>query len=560
MSDNKQDKNGDAREYEQYLFEELRLGNMDRRQFLRRASVAGIALSLLGTSLGKAAWAKASPSGAVVDKTAIRGGTLRLGSAVPTANPDPVSASSPGDIYTIQPSLEYLCYPNPDWTLDPRLATGWRAVNSPKVWEFTIRRGVRWHDGTVLTTDDVVSTFERLLDPAVASSAASVYRGILSHGNVEKVSDTLVRFHLDVPFVDFPYLVSAFAYQSAILPKDYEIGSFTKGGIGTGPFILKTYVPHQHAIYKANPNYWVKGLPYLDSLEVRYYDGTQPQVLAMQAGDIDIYGNLPMTGAEGLQGNPKIHISQHASTSYRAVAMRTDQPPFNDKRVRQALALCLNRKELTHSLFSGLATIANDNNFAPLYVDTELAIKNVPQRRQDYAKAKALLAEAGHPNGFHVTLTTENLLEIPQYAVAIKNYCRPAGIDIDLDVLPVPRYYGSGSNHPWLEVPLGITDWAARGTASQAIVPAYICGAEWNSAHWCNKKFDKLFADYNAELDHKKRQKMAEELARIENDEVPAVISYWTNARRATHLFVHGLAPAPNFFIDMRGVWTSKHT
>jgi peptide/nickel transport system substrate-binding protein len=535
------------KDYEIHLIEEFQAGRMSRRELLRRASVAGISLAAFGALIGRAARAQTEPK---------RGGTVRLAAQFPGKDPESVTASNAGEVFTFQPSLEYLCYPREDWTLDPRLATAWKAEPDPKTWTFTIRQGVKWHDGTPLTTEDVVATFERLLDPKVGSSAGSVYHGVLSFGNVEKVSETDVRFHLDKAFVDFPYLVSGFAYQSAILPKNYQMGSFTKGGIGTGPFILKEYAPHQYANYVANPNYWAKGMPYLDGLKVVYYAEEAATVMAMQAGDIDIYPVVPLKGGEPILKNPNFKILKHTSADYRSVHMRVDMAPFKDKRVRQAVAYCIDRAALVKSLFNGAAVVANDHSFAPVYVDTQRANKEIPQRIQDYDKAKALLAEAG-VSGFDVTLTTGQYLEMPQYAVAIREYCKPVGINISLNVMPTDQYYGSGDNQPWLVVPMGETDWAARGTVAQAIVPEYPTGALWNSAHWSNAEFDKAFADYNAELDHQKRQALALDLAKIQHEEVPVMIGYWIDAQRATTKAVNGFPTAPDNFIDLRATWLS---
>ena len=206
------------KDYEIHLMDEFLAGRMSRRELLRRASVAGLSLAALGTVIGARPALADSPK---------RGGTIRLASPFPGKDPEPVTASNAGEVYTYQPSLEYLCYPRADWTLDPRLATSWKADPDPKTWTFTIRQGVKWHDGSPLTVDVVVATFQRLVDPKVGSSAGSAYHGVLSFGNIEKASDTDVRFHLDKAFVDFPYLVSGFAYQSAILPKHYEMGGFS---------------------------------------------------------------------------------------------------------------------------------------------------------------------------------------------------------------------------------------------------------------------------------------------------------------------------------------------
>ena len=157
-------------------------------------------------------------------------------------------------------------------------------------------------------------------------------------------------------------------------------------------------------------------MPYLDGLKVLYFAEEAATVMAMQAGDIDIYPVVPLKGGEPILKNPNFTILRHASAEYRSIHIQVDKPPFTDKRVRQGVAYCIDREALVKSLFNGGADIANDHSFAPVYVDTQLANSEVPQRRQDYAKAKELLAAAGMPS-VDVTLTTGQYLEMPQYAV-----------------------------------------------------------------------------------------------------------------------------------------------
>ncbi|MDQ4082535.1 MAG: hypothetical protein M3123_06565, partial [Actinomycetota bacterium] len=133
----------------------------------------------------------------------------------------------------------------------------------------------------------------------------------------------------------------------------------------------------------------------------------------------------------------------------------------------------------------------------------------------------------------------------------VKEQCRPAGIDINLKIVDLNAYYGSGDNQPWLEVPFGCVDWAARGVPSQLIVPAYTCKGVWNSAHWCNKEFDKAMADLDAELDEGKRTELATTAATIQHDEVPAVIAYWITQVRAMRKDLTGM---PGQFADMANV------
>lgn len=559
-------------DYEYHLWEEVRDGRLTRREFIRRASIAGLSMPLISALLaacgsdgaapaasstqvpggGAAQSTTSPPEGGVASPTAAdaattgkRGGAGRFGTTQPAADVDPVTMFNQGAIVTTQMSGEYLCLPRADYSLEPRLATKWEA-RKPDEWVFTIREGVKWHDGSPLTADDVVATFQRLTDPKVNSAALSAFSGILSNGNIEKVGANQVRFNLDRPFVDFPVLVSSFNYNAIILPKNYQVGQFIKGGVGTGPFILKSYTPKVGAKYERNPNYWKPGRPYLDTAEMRYYADNPPLVLALQAGEIDVFIDVPFQGSQPLFNNPDIAVIESRTSGYREAHMRVDQKPFDDKRVRQAVALCLDRPALVQGLFSGKAEVGNDHAFAPIYPVSKDAASQVPQRNQDYEMAKRLLTEAGHPNGLDVTLTTEQYLEVPQYAVSIKEQLRPANIRATLKILDQSAYYGSGENQPWLQVPMGIVDWAARGAASQTITPAYLCKGVWNSAHWCNKEYDRLLSQVDSEQDEQKRRQLAAQAAKIQHDEVPAIIAYWVKNFRASRKNVRGIGTTPN--------------
>ena len=223
-------------DYEYHLVEEVRAGRLTRRQLIVRATVAGLSASSIGTLLaacGGSSSTKSTSTGASAAAGPVkRGGTFRLGCAVPTADVDPVFLFDQGGIFTAQLAGETLCKRMADTSLQPRLATAWKQAGSAKEWEFTIRQGVKWHDGKPLTVDDVVATMKMLSDPKVGSSALSAFSGVLSPDGVRKVDDQTVHFTLDRPYVDFPYTVSDDNYNSIILPAGYKKGSFSKGGIG----------------------------------------------------------------------------------------------------------------------------------------------------------------------------------------------------------------------------------------------------------------------------------------------------------------------------------------
>jgi len=303
-------------------------------------------------------------------------------------------------------------------------------------------------------------------------------------------------------------------------------------------------------------------MPYMDSVVLKYYSDTPPQVPALQAGAIDAMVETPYTDAKALFGSPGITVLENPSSQYRTLQMRVDQTPFNDLNARLALAYSLDRPALVTTLFGGKAQLGNDHAFAPIYPDAPSATE-VPQRVQDLSKAKSMMGG----KTINVTLTTEQYLEIPQYAQLVKSDAAKAGINVALNVEPQGTFYGTGANQPWLQVPFGITDWAARGFPGQTIDPAYLCSSvpnknlsnsgAWNSAHWCNTQFTDLIHQFEAEVDQTKRHALAVQAAKLQQSQVPDVIAYWISELRAVTKKVNGFPKAPITQVDARGVWLS---
>jgi peptide/nickel transport system substrate-binding protein len=543
-------------DYEYHLLEEGRAGRMTRRELIRRASVAGISLPVLGAILAACGGGSSSSSSTTTAAagTPKRGGTIRFGCSLPTAEVDPVTMFDQGAIFTVQLASDYLAVARPDYSLVPSIATGWQQGSTPQEWTFRLRPGVLWQDGTPLTADDVVATMDRLTNPKVNSAALSAFAGVLSYQHTEKVDDHTIRFHLDRPFVDFPYQVSSFNYNAAILPKNYAIGDFIKGGIGCGPFKLTDYKFKESATFVRNPHYWQKGKPYLDGAQMKYYSDTQSTVLALEAGAIDVFPQTPYAGSQPLFSNSQIQVLQAPSSEYRSVDMRVDRQPFTDKRVRQAIAYSLDRPGIVQALFAGRAQIGDDEPWAPVY-PTAPSPSELPQRHQDYAKAKQLLAAAGHTNGVKANMIVEQFLEVPQYAQLIQQQCKPAGIDITLTNEDQSTFYGSGKNQPWLVVPFCIVDWGGRGSVSQLILPAYTSKGIWNSAHWHDPQFDKLMNEFDGESDEAKRKALALQAAKIQQDATPALIAYWIKGQRTARKNVMNLPAGPVDRIDATNIW-----
>jgi peptide/nickel transport system substrate-binding protein len=265
-------------------------------------------------------------------------------------------------------------------------------------------------------------------------------------------------------------------------------------------------------------------------------------ILALQGRQADMVLNVSYIDARSILNDPDIDLVRIQAPEHRQLTMRVDQKPFDDKRVRQAVALCLNRPALIKGLFGGYADLGNDHPIAPVYPEKV----RIPQRDQDLAEARKLLAAAGYPQGFDIDLYTEQYVEVPQYAQFVKQMLEPAGIRVSLHIEPLNTYY----NH-WTDVTFGLTDWAGRPTAVQILSVAFKGGAEWNAAHWKNDELDGLLGQIEAEVDQAKRTALLQRAAEILHDEVPAVIAYFTNNLRPVAKRFAGVPGSISQFLDL---------
>jgi peptide/nickel transport system substrate-binding protein len=504
-------------------------GFLSRRDLIRYASLLGLTGFAAAQNFGLSGPARAA--------TATPGGTIRVALDQPTGTINPVTVTDPPSIGVISQVGEYLLFDDSEKGLHPALALSWESDEAAKVWTFKLRQGVKFHDGRVLTAKDVVATFERLVDPANGSSALSAYKGLLSKGAAKALDEATVAFTLDAPNGNFPFYVSSDVVNAVILPADYQ-GDFEKTFPGTGPFRLEAFHPKQGASFVRNPDYWgEKALP--DRVEITFYDDPQAQVIALQAGALDVIPYTPRI-ALTIGNNPAFKIQSVRASSHDQLHFRTDLAPFQDKRVRQALALTIDREALVKGLFKGRAIVGNDSPFAPIFPSTD---PSVPQRKQDIAQAKRLLAEAGVPNGFPVTLTTERAYEIPDYAVLIQNFAKLAGIVVTLNVEPQDAYYGAATfgKSDWLDSPFGLTDYGHRGTPDIFLNATLKSTGTWNAAHFKNPVYDGLVTDYGTARDLKAQRLVAGKIQTLLLDETPVVISYFSHYSRVTSAKVQGV-------------------
>jgi peptide/nickel transport system substrate-binding protein len=422
--------------------------------------------------------------------------------------------------------------------LQPMLATSWSPSKNGSVWTFKLRPNVKFHNGQPLTADDVVYTFQQLSDPKNASNALSTFTGVLTPSGVQKVDSSTVAFHLEAPNGNFPYIISSDNYNMIIVPKGTDFSQWQKTFIGTGPFKLRNYSQNVSASFVANPDYW-GGRPHLSSTVFNFYSSQSPQILALSGGSVDVIGLFTASGAQALLNNSTYNIIKVKGSSHRELSMRNDLAPFTDARVRQAIALSLDRPSMVSALLSGTGVVANDSPFAPKYPFTDTS---VPQRTQNIAKAKQLMAAAGHANGFSTTLFTEQFEEIPQLAQVIAASASKIGVQVNLKVEPQDAYYGKATygNSDWLDGVMSLVDYNDRGVPNVYLEAAYEKSGPWDAARFNNPTFDKLVKQFIGAVDLQSQRTLAGKIETLLLAETPIVIPYFLDLLTATTKQVAG--------------------
>jgi peptide/nickel transport system substrate-binding protein len=542
-----------AGELENELIDEYRAGGMTRLELLQRGSLLGMSMPLLGFLAGVPV-AAAAPTAPVRSSA----GTLRIGHISPDGSLEPPLLQSLGALGISHLAGEMLVYADRNAVLRPLLATSWKSSRGGRTWTFNLRRNVKFHDGSPFTADDVIATFRILRSKD--SQAQQAYKGVLA--NVRKTNDFTVVFDLATPYGLFPYLLTQMVYQSIMLPRTYRLpadlgrpGEWTTKMNGTGPFMLKENRGAAGFTFAANPNYW-GGRPSLDTVEVQIFDD-QARVSALQGGQIDLATQISYQGAQQL--DDVANVLPIRTANHRYLNMNVTKAPFNDVRVRQAIALALNRPAIVQGLWGKYAEVGNDHPFWNGYPYTD---RSVPQRKQDLARARALLQAADKEN-LKLTLTCYRSFEMPDYAQRVAQDLKRIGIDCSVKVFTGTQYFdgvsfgAAGKLAPWLATDFGIVDYGGRPVPLTYLNAALRKGGVWNSARYASPQFERLLKSFLAAPDLSGQRRYAGQIERLLLKDTPVIYAYFYNFIAATSKRVRGYVPDGMAWVNLRRVTVS---
>ena len=501
--------------------------------------------------IGLAAASTVPGLGLAQSMTPEMGGTLKISHSTRIATLNVMKLSGPAEYPCVDMLYSGLTRIAPgNNAADPDLATGWEANNDATEFTFSLRQGVTFHDGTPFTSADVVATYEAILDPDFGSPARSVLDIIDA---VEAVDDNTVRFKLNVPYADLPIstahanarIVSAAALAGDL--NDLEIKPN-----GTGPFKLESYDSARITRLVRNDNYYKEGQPYLDAVEMHLFPDLAAETANYLSGEVDVMLNVQQADYARIADAPGSNALRLPAGRYVNVVMRQDQAPFDDVRVCKALAMAIDRQLLVDLVLEGLGRPAYDNILSPEFQ----YVIDAPEIPYDPAAAKALLAEAGHPNGLDVTMVASNRPAIRgQVAIAIKQMAQPAGFNIQVEAMPHDTYLAN----VWRKGNFYMAYWGMQPTEDATFNLLLTSKASYEDTAWHNAEFDELVARGRSTSDPAERAAIYAEAQEIQLRDTPYIIAMYQDVLTASRDVVHGWSVHPlNRVFYVEDVWLDR--
>ncbi|MEA2526816.1 MAG: peptide/nickel transport system substrate-binding protein [Thermomicrobiales bacterium] len=534
-------------------------GQIDRRDFLRRAVALGIAPAVAATvfTTYRARPAAASPTGRGsirADRrqdsspTPTTGGTFRFGRGEDSVTFDPVATFYNADIWLLQNVYEQLLRVAPNGTeLEPSLATSWDISTDGLTYTFHLRPGVTFHDGSALKASDVKFSMERAKnDPNNIWTFTMV-----ALEEVTTPDDATVVAKLNQPWA--PFLADIAMFNCAVMPEAWAKGNEQRLPTemnGTGPFAFAEFVKGEHVLLKKNSNYWDEGLPYLDEVNVIYVPDDNARILQLQGGELDGMHNVPTSRVEELGGDENLQVLQFPSSYSQYMVFNHKADPLDDVNVRLALNYATDKQSLIQIVLFGNGVEAT--SFMPkgaLYWNDEL-----PGFPYNLDTAKEYLAKSKVPNGFTIEFQYQaGNAEIEQLAAAVKDMWAQINVEVAIAPTELSVFNDNFSNESFQ---IMCTYWTNDIIDPDELVAFAIEPKTANAFHtsWTNAEAVDLAAKGRAEQDAEKRKQMYFRIQELFNQDAAMGLLYHKPFINVLSKNVHGFDQPPT------GQWIWKET
>jgi peptide/nickel transport system substrate-binding protein len=411
-------------------------------------------------------------------------------------------------------------------TIVPELATSWTWSKDNLELTFKLRSGVKWHDGVPFTAKDVKCTFDLLQGKAQDKFRKNPRKDWYAQvADVTVNGDSEVTFHMKRPQ---PSILAMLASgYTPIYPCHVSAAQMRTNPIGTGPFKFVEMKQNESIKLTKNPDYWKKGLPYLDGIEYTIIQNRATAVLAFVAGKVDVTFPTEMTAAleKDIKAQDPTAVCDLAPINVSTnLIVNRENPPFNNLELRKAMALALDRKSMIDIILQGQGDLGGSLLPPPegvwgLSLAQAKTLIGYGDVNKDREEARAIMTKLGYSaaNPLKIKVSTRNLATYRDPAAVLIDQLKSIFIDAELEPVESGAWFAKVARNDY-SVGLNLTG-NGIDDPDQTFYENYACGSERNYTHYCNKDLEKLFDQQSMETDPAKRKKLVNEIdEKIQND------------------------------------------
>ena len=482
-------------------------GRLSRRDFMQLALAAGFSAVAANTMFVRAARAEAKKGG--IFKAAVGHGQT-------TDSLDPATWTN-GFTFGFGKSVmgAPLVQVSAKNESVPHVAESFEPTDGAKKWIFKLRKGVTFHNGKTLNSDDVVATLNYHLGPDSKSPAKSVLSSVTS---VKADGPETVVFELTGGNADFPFLLTD--YHLAMYPSEGGKVMWEQG-IGAGPYVLKSFEPGVKLVAERNPNYFKD--TWFDGVELLSIVDPAARTNANLSGEAHFIDRADLKTIDMLKAAPETELYNVSGFAHYTAPMHCDVAPFDNVDVRKAIKYAINRQELVDKILFGYGEPGNDN---PISKSMKFAINPEPVHTYDPDKAKFHLKAAGMEN-LKVDFSTSEAAfgGAVDTALLMQEHARAAGIEMNIIREPNDSYW----DNVWLKKPWSMCYWGGRPVADMFMSISLAADAAWNDTHWKNPRFNELLLAARAETDETKRAAQYAECQQLVHDDGGQIVLMFNN-------------------------------
>jgi peptide/nickel transport system substrate-binding protein len=438
--------------------------------------------------------------------------------------------------------------------LKPQAAESWSVSDDGKVFTFKIRPGIKFHSGNDLTAEDVEFSMERFvkldLNPAFIMTQFGLTKDNVQD-MVRVVDPMTVAVELDAAYAP-SFFLNCLSFTSVVIDKkvamEHEVnGDFghewlKTNAAGSGPFIFKSWKPNESLALDGNADYW-DGAPAMKRVLIRNVTESATQQLLLQKGDIDIARNLTGDQLKAVKQDANVKLQSYPKSTFWYMGLNTKNEFLGNNDARQAMKYLVDYQGLQDTMFNGTGIIHQT-----IIPDGQLGADNDTPFTFDVAKAKELLAKAGHPNGFNVTMDVTNKTETRELSASLQNTMAQAGINLIIKVndnkTTLTKYRAS-------EHDIYLGQWGSDYLDPHSNADGYLNSPLAKRNQWQSPEREAAVLAARDEKDGAKRAQMYVDLQKMALDESPFVIMFQQVETIALRKNVDGFIVGPTFDLDL---------